>query len=512
MIKNTNPVKFCENLAVKHVKVTKDKDRKKQGQFFTPPELARFMADLGDYETDILRILDPGAGTGILSCAVCEKAASIGIVRKIIIDAYENDPKLINVLKESFNFTKGWLSKHKIELDYNIIGQDFILTVPQGLWSHAIKPYDIVISNPPYFKITNDDPRAVAAKHLVYGQPNIYALFMGVAAETLKSGGLLIFITSRSYTSGPYFKQFRENFFKIVTPNRVHVFKSRKDTFKKDDVQQENIILKAKRDKKVGTITVSVSQNTKDLNTATSYTLDIDTVLHRSKKDIILRIPASDLDLETIATVEGWQEHLNDFNMQISTGPVVPFRATDLLTDVSKPEERTVPLIWMNHFQSMNLSWPSTKSINENGNGKPQHIRINEKALKKKLLVSDQNMVLLRRFSAKEEKRRLIAAPLFKNFLNSELIGLENHVNYIYRKDGKMTKHEANGIAALLNSSLYDRYFRISNGNTQVSATEVRTFPLPPLATIRNIGRRISRIKRVPSYEEIEDILRDSIR
>jgi adenine-specific DNA-methyltransferase len=120
-------------------------------------------------------------------------------------------------------------------------------------------------------------------------------------------------------------------------------------------------------------------------------------------------------------------------------------------------------------------------------------------------------MVLLRRFSAKEEKRRLIAAPLLKSNFNCDFIGLENHVNYIYRKNGKMTEQEAHGIAALLNSSLLDNYFRISNGNTQVSATEIRAFPMPSIEMIRTIGQRIMKIKHIPTYDEIDRLVRNAI-
>ena len=333
---------------------------------------------------------------------------------------------------------------------------------------------------------------------------------MGVAAETLKNDGVLVFITPRSYASGSYFRKFRENFFKIIRPERVHVFESRKDAFKKDDVLQENIILKARKKGIADTITVSVSKNTIDLDNSSNYELDVETALHKTKKDIIFRIPVNDTDIKTIQIVESWQGNLHEYDMQISTGPVVPFRATDLMTDEIDSKEKIAPLIWMHHFHSMDLCWPTSRS--NNGNEKPKHILINEKSLKKRLLVADQNMVLLRRFSAKEEKRRLIAAPLFKKKLNSNLIGLENHVNYIYRKDGKMTKQQAIGIAALLNSSLLDCYFRISNGNTQVNATEIRAFPLPPIDMINDIGRRISRLRNIPSYEKIDEIVWDATR
>jgi adenine-specific DNA-methyltransferase len=52
-----------------------------------------------------------------------------------------------------------------------------------------------------------------------------------------------------------------------------------------------------------------------------------------------------------------------------------------------------------------------------------------------------------------------------------------------------MSADEARGVASLLNSAVADRYFRISNGNTQVSASELRLMPLPPREQIESIGR-----------------------
>jgi len=125
--------------------------------------------------------------------------------------------------------------------------------------------------------------------------------------------------------------------------------------------------------------------------------------------------------------------------------------------------------------------------------------------------VANQNVVLLRRFSAKEDSRRLIAAPLLRGQLDAKLIGLENHLNYIYRPTGELTTPQAMGLSALLNSSLLDRYFRISNGNTQVSATEIRAMPLPPLHVIDRMGQIVRQLDHIPERDEIDDLVWDTV-
>jgi adenine-specific DNA-methyltransferase len=127
----------------------------------------------------------------------------------------------------------------------------------------------------------------------------------------------------------------------------------------------------------------------------------------------------------------------------------------------------------------MCVSWPVESR-------KPQYVIVSQQA--KKLLVPNGNYVLIRRFSAKEEKKRLVAAPLTSNVLKSKFIGIENHINYIYRKAGELSESETLGLAAILNSSLLDSYFRIFNGNTQVSATELRNLPLPAPRVIEKVG------------------------
>jgi adenine-specific DNA-methyltransferase len=89
------------------------------------------------------------------------------------------------------------------------------------------------------------------------------------------------------------------------------------------------------------------------------------------------------------------------------------------------------------------------------------------------------------------DKNRLIAAPFFSNFVKSDFIGIENKVNYIYRPKGHLARNEVIGLCALLNSRVFDAYFRIFNGNVNVSATELREMSLPPMEIIKQIGDTI---------------------
>jgi len=500
------PTGFCERQRHRFIEITTPKERKQHGQFFTPLKIVRFMARIAPMRTKGFRLLDPGAGTGMLACAVCEQAAANGTVRRIHIDAFEDDERLVDLLEESLEFAKKWLERRSVDLHYTILSDDFVLAHARTLWSSNSTGYDLVISNPPYFKIGKSDPRAKENLELVYGQPNIYALFMGVAAQLLREEGVMVFITPRSYTAGPYFKAFRKRFLGLMRPERVHVFKSRKEAFRAHDVLQENIILVARKQGSSPTVRISTSQGAGDVDQAQTYGIPVLRALHSSKNgDVVFRVPTNEEESAILETVDSWPGTLHKYGMEISTGPVVPFRARDLITADTQEHEPWVPLLWMRHVRPMEVRWP----LSENKNGKEKRERILDHPVSRgrRLLVTNTNMVLLRRFSAKEEVRRLVAAPLLKGRLPFDAIGIENHLNYIYRLKGSLSQIETLGLAALLNSSVLDKYFRISNGNTQVSATELRAMPLPPMEVLCGLGERIRDLSGAPTLEEIDALV-----
>ena len=496
----STPVECAEVLGEAYLSFARRKHRKSVGHYLTPVAVARFMAECSSYSGPHMRVLDPGSGSGILSAAVCESASAQGRVESLHVDAYETEPLLADLTQRVLALSQDWLSERGVALTFDVRNEDFVLesaasikAATEANWfgsdAGPSSEYDLVISNPPYFKIGKDDPRAVAWSSVVNGQPNIYALFMSISAELLATSGQLVYIVPRSFASGPYFRRFREVFFRKVTPTAIHLFESRKDVFKNQTVLQENLVIAAKNravSKAVHgrQVLVSHSKGARDLAERQQHLVDEESVLDPASEQRELSIPLSAEDLRLVEVMRSWPNTLRSLGLEISTGPVVPFRATEFLAD-AETEDSTAPLLWMQHVRSMRTSWPLAVC------DKPQWIEVSADSTK--LLVADRSYVLIRRFSAKEEKRRLVSAPLIRGSLNAKMVGLENHLNYVRGVWRDLDDELAYGLSALLNSAYLDRYFRISNGNTQVSATELRAMPLPAEDEIRLIGVEVQR-------------------
>lgn len=486
------PSHFADRLGVFYASSVSQQHKKENGQFFTPVEIAGLMASYTEVEGDALRILDPGCGSAVLSCSLIEYIASTNKPPKTIeLVAYEIDSELIPISHQALDYLVRWGKEQRINIKTSLHTEDFILHNSDcfkergDLFSKPVEQFDIVISNPPYFKLSIDDKRAKVAKVVVNGHPNIYAIFMALSAKLLKDNGELIFITPRSYAAGGYFKIFREYFFRLIDLDKVHLFVSRKDTFSRDKVLQETVIIKGtKRAKPDSYVTISSSSGLKDLHTPLIKSFPKKDIIDLNSNERILYLPTTNDDEAVLEVFRNWSGNLAKYNIQISTGPVVAFRARNYLIEkFENGKVQVAPLFWLHNVKQMILEWPILRQRKE------QYIIIEEKSMP--LLIPNKNYILLRRFSSKDDKNRLIAAPYFCNFIKSDYIGVENKVNYIYRPKGQLERKEVVGLCALLNSSIFDTYFRIFNGNVNVSATELREMSLPPLDTIHEIGNTI---------------------
>lgn len=418
------------------------------GQFLTPLGIARFMASQSSFRAEHISILDPGAGAGILGAALIDAMMlQQPRPRSIMLHAYEHDARLAPRLHELFSSIRDCLGAD-VAFDFRVDETDFL---HENAWRVGNEsdlftsgnPYDIVISNPPYYKLAGTDERAVAAAPVVNGQPNVYSLFMATAAALLRQEGELIFITPRSFAAGPYFGAFRKWFFQRMQPQRLHLFESRRDAFRHDDVLQESVILKAVRrdgwmcSRHDVCVRVSASSGVADIGTAGVRSVPIDRIIDPADSHRVLHIPAHEEQDRIIQLFRNWPSSLSAMNLNISTGPVVGFRARDHLREAEPPNDAWAPLLWMQNLTAMRVSWPLDSK-------KAQYI-IKNSASGKLLLSNTKTYVLLRRFSAKEQTRRLTAAVLEPGMVPCDWVGLENHVNYIHRPGGTLTRKKRTG-------------------------------------------------------------------
>ena len=447
-------------------------EQKRLGQFITPAPIARFIAERmlagRDWGGRSVRLLDPAAGSGVLAAALVEAAtASLSPPARIELLMCELDPAMRSPLGTCAAELEALCAKQGVEFACQIQGGDFL----QSAFARSGEPsIDAVIANPPYFKLAGRDERALAFAHAVHGQPNIYALFMASCASLLREGGAFAFITPRSWTNGAYFRALRAHLFERLALDGLHLFDSREAHFQADAVLQEALITWATAGTSQQAIAVSSSQGASDLAAVKPPLWPVARVVGEAP-DRRVSIP----DPRLAQRLAGLTQRLSDLGLKVSTGAVVGFRAAAHLR--GQCHSTTVPMLWMPHVRAMRVEWPRQH--------RAEHIAHNQDSAW--MLLPNRPMVLMRRFSPKEDARRITAAPYVGDLPGSH-IGLENHLNVVHPLSGRLSVNAARGLAAYLNSKPVDDHLRGQLGSTQVNAIELRNLPVPDLATLEAIG------------------------
>jgi adenine-specific DNA-methyltransferase len=144
------------------------------------------------------------------------------------------------------------------------------------------------------------------------------------------------------------------------------------------------------------------------------------------------------------------------------------------------PERGTVPLLYPAHFSGQSIHWPRA------GIKKPNAIVRNDQT--EKWLYPNGCYVAVRRFSSKEEKRRVVATVVYPNAFNSPMLGLENHLNVFHCRRKGIPEKLARGLSVFLNSTQVDEQFRRFSGHTQVNATDLRLLKYPGREALTGLG------------------------
>ena len=477
-------------------------ERAKIGQFLTPVTIAEFMGSLFEESVEDVRILDPGAGAGVLFAATVEALIS-GTYRPKSVElvAYENDEQMMPYLEDTMQRCELACRHAGIPFRGEILPEDFVAAgvaeTDEGLWAERPKKFTHAILNPPYRKINGQSATRKVLDTAGMGVSNLYAAFVWLAARMLKPGGELVAIVPRSFCNGPYFRRFRIALLDLMVLRRIHVFESRKKAFGDDDVLQENIIFHGIRDGRKPThVTVSSSEGL-DFSEASLGRVPYEHVVLPGDRDAFLHFVLNDADIRVKQRMEMFRTSLAELGLEVSTGCVVDFRAREHLRP--KPETGTAPLVYPCHFENGFVHWPAES-------GKKPNAIVSSDATRD-LLVPSGHYVLTKRFTAKEERRRVVAAVYDPDRIEAQVVGFENHLNYYHARGAGLSPNLAKGLAVFVNSSLFDQYFRLFSGHTQVNATDLRKMRYPSREQLMRLGAHVK--QRLPSQETLDTILQE---
>jgi len=469
------------------------------GQFLTPWPIARLMGSMFRPQAGSVRLLDAGAGVGSLFAAfVAEICSWPERPEGVSVTAYEVDQTFADYLDATLKECRRVCRKGGMGFVGRALTEDFIRAGADLLGGQLFGPpsrrFTCAILNPPYHKINSDSQTRRRLRATGIETSNLYSAFLALAVKLLESGGQLVAITPRSFCNGPYFKPFRKAFLRDMSIQRIHVFHSRDRAFREDEVLQENVILHAVKGAARARVTITASLGADDPE-MTCQEVDYSRVVRTDDPEAFIRI-VTDEDADEVAQQIGaFTTPLDELGIAVSTGRVVDFRAKPYLRAVA--DERCVPLIYPCHLKAGFVAWPKA-------NGKKPNAIVRT-GRTENILVPSAVYVLVKRFSAKEERRRIVAAVYAPARLSTDYVGFENHLNYFHRNGRGLPEALAKGLAVYLNSSLVDDYFRQFSGHTQVNATDLRSLRYPTKAQLEAWGSQIG--DALPCQEVIDCIV-----
>lgn len=463
---------FKETL--KYLKCAPKTKRKEIGQFFTSMETAKFMASMfSDPHKENLSILDAGAGSGILTAAIVNRLQNSD-VKHIQITCYEISQNILPLLKNTLAYLKNCSA---ISLDYKIREENYITTQYDDfnttLFADPNAPkYDYIIGNPPYKKISKNAVEAVAMASVCYGVPNLYFLFAAMSLFNLDKDGEMVYIIPRSWTSGAYFKNFRDYLLHEGIIKQMHLFVSRNKVFEAERILQETTIIRIVKSGDRDFVKITSSNSNGDFEDISTIEVPYNHIVSTYKTIFLV---TNDDELQILKILSKWTNTLPILGFKMRTGLTVNYRNMECLRN--ETSEDTVPLFYPQHIKDGRVIFPLHTG--------DEYITTEKSGLIQK----NKNYLFVKRFTTKEEKKRLqCGIYLSSDFSEYSSISTQNKVNFIETLNFEMSKELVYGLYVLFNSTIYDLYYRILNGSTQVNSTEVNAMPVPTLNEIERLG------------------------
>jgi adenine-specific DNA-methyltransferase len=407
-----------------------------------------------------------------------------------------------DALLETMHDCQRLCAEADIQFSFKIHTTDFVQEMSTRIGDNLFVPpppaFDVAIANPPYRKIATDSAERRGLRQVGIETSNLYAGFIALIQRLLVPGGQLVAITPRSFCNGPYFRSFREDLLANLQLQRLHVFESRQAAFREDHVLQENIIFHAIKGRQQPRELVISSSSGERGDVVAEKRVAFAEVVRQHDLEKFIHIPSASAHTAAKKALDGLHTSLAALGLTVSTGPVVEFRLKDALR--LQQEQGTAPLVYPCHFNGGTVQWPKPETR------KPNAILINDET--RPWLVQSGVYLLTKRFTSKEERRRLVACLFDPQGIDGEWLGLENHLNYFHDHGHGLERNLAAGLFAFLNSTVVDQYFRRFSGHTQVNATDLRKLDYPDRKTLQTMGEELQELDQ--PQEQIDELVRSS--
>jgi adenine-specific DNA-methyltransferase len=477
-----------DSIDLARLRLSQDLDGQRRvdlGQFLTPTPVARQLADMFSPATGDVRIADPGAGIGSLGATVVSHfLMQDPRPDTITLTAWEIDSAMSTGLKQTMDALGELCNDVGVGFSAEICQSDFLADgvdqLGAGMFAER-EGFDAIVLNPPYRKIHTSSVERNLCRTIGLETTNLYTAFLAVAADLLVTGGELVAIVPRSFANGTYFTPFRQRFTTTMAFHRIHVYESRSRAFADDAVLQENVIFRAVRStQRPDTVAITSSAGPED-HDPTHRDVRYDELIRPSDEARVIHIVPDATNQRIAKRISSLPCTLAELGVKVSTGRVVDFRAAEFLQ--ADADGSTVPLIYPGHLRSGRIVWPMSS-------GKKPNALLNTLETAD-LMVPEGFYILTKRFSAKEERRRIVAALYDPSDVAPGPVSFENHLNYYHIDGNGLDRAFALGLRAYLNSTLVDLYFRQFSGHTQVNAGDLRSLRYPSKEQLRQLGEKI---------------------
>ena len=462
-----------------------DKDiKKKLGQFYTPVSIAQKMVleikDELKSLTDIDALVDPACGTGVFIVETIKLMSTFMSLPQLCMTVQNNmfayDVNPFSVIATKFNVLNALLDIATSNR-YNDVCKYINFEFENIKWKNTISEsddhcYSIIIGNPPYFKLDSNSLKNITGyDEIIYGQPNIYSLFMYWGIKHLRENGTMSFIVPQSIRSGLYFKKLREELQKYRIKSILHI-DSRQNVF--DRAEQAVLIICLKkaiiRNSKTRIQFIDGSQNV-----LTDFSIERKKLMLGADNNYMFVIGKHTGIYSVFEKVYANSYTLSDDGtlLKFSNGLFVWNQHKDTLVGT---EDLSVPIVYGGCVQPLKFEFKTSWNNQER---KP-YARITKKIAP--FLLSGKRL-LVQRTTNFEKDIRLKACLISDGFLekNKHYL-LENHVNFLgcaSHKNDLVSEKEMLLYLGLLNSKLVNFIFTSKSGNTQVSANELNLLPFP---------------------------------